>query len=131
MFLGTNPFVPDDPQYHPGATVPFSTPVFDSAHLIQAAQAGLQRIYRSGYRYKKAGVILMDLGPAQIQQGDLFAAQAPDARSRLLALVDETNRAMGRGTLRFAAEGIAQPWKMKRERVTPAYTSDWGALPEV
>jgi DNA polymerase V len=46
-------------------------------------------------------------------------------------VVDEANRTMGRGTLRFAAKGISQPWKMKRGRMTLAYTSDWGELPEV
>ena len=131
VFLGTNPFIPDEPQYHPGAVVPFATPVFDSAKLIQAARMGLKRIYRQGYRYKKAGIMLMDLGSVQIRQGDLFANPEPEASSRLLALVDAANRSLGRGTLRFAAEGIAQPWKMKRDRMTPAYTSDWGELPEV
>ena len=131
VFIGTNPFIPDEPQYHPGATVPFSIPVSDSARLIQAARLGLKRIYRQGYRYKKAGVMLMDLGSAGIQQGDLFAQAPTDSRARLLAVLDETNQRMGRGTLRFAAEGISQPWKMRRDKVTPSYTSDWDELPLV
>ncbi len=131
VFVNTNPFIPDEPQYHPGATLPFATPTADSARLIQAARQGLRRIYRPGYRYKKAGVMLMDLGPARVQQGDLFAPPETATRSRLLALVDAANRGLGQGTLRFAAEGIGQPWKMRRERMTPAYTSDWGELPEV
>lgn len=131
VFMGTNPFIPNEPQYHPGATIPFTTPVSDSSRLIQAARIGMKRIYRQGYRYKKAGVMLMELGSAQVQQGDLFAHQETETRSRLLAVVDEANRTLGRGTLRFAAEGIGQPWKMKRDRMTPAYTSDWAELPEV
>jgi DNA polymerase V len=132
IFIGTNPFIPDEPQYHPGAMVPFSTPTADTARLIQAAQAGLRRIYRKGYRYKKAGVMLMDLGSATVQQGDLFiSVPGTKARTRLLALMDEANQHMGRGTLRFAAEGIGQPWKMRRDRVTPSYTSDWNDLPQV
>ncbi|MCP5276957.1 MAG: Y-family DNA polymerase [Thiobacillus sp.] len=131
VFIGTNPFIPGEPQYHPGATVPFAGPVADSARLIQAARAGLRRIYRQGFRYKKAGVMLMDLGPAGVRQGDLFAQAPPDTRARLLAVLDETNQRMGRGTLRFAAEGVGQPWKMRRDRVTPAYTSDWDELPVV
>jgi DNA polymerase V len=131
VFIGTNPFIPGEPQYHPAATVPFTTPVADSARLIQAARAALRRIYRQGFRYKKAGVMLMDLGPAGMRQADLFARTPPDARARLLAVVDEANRRMGRGTLRFAAEGIGQPWKMRRERLTPAYTSNWDELPAV
>ena len=138
VFIGTNPFKPDDPQYHPGATVPFTLPTADTSKLIQAARAGLTRIYRKGYRYKKAGVMLMDLGPVNMRQGELFASEgtalpsitsnSTESRAKLLALMDAANQYLGRGTLRFAAEGVAQPWKMRRDRVTPAYTSDWGSL---
>ncbi len=67
-------------------------------------------------------------------QGDLFAAiqeAGTERRDRLLATVDTVNRDMRRGTLRFAAEGIGQPWRMKRERVTPDYTTSWSQLPLV
>jgi DNA polymerase V len=132
VFMGPNPFIPGEPQYHPGVVVPFSTPVADTARLIQAARAGLGRIYRKGYRYKKAGVMLLELMPAGQRQGELFAPQdATDTRARLLAVLDAMNRRLGRGTLRFAAEGVEQPWRMRRERVTPSYTSDWDELPRV
>lgn len=130
VFIGTNPFIPQEPQYHPGLVVPFATPVADPAHLIQAARAGLMRIYRRGLRYKKAGVLLLELVPAGQRQGELFTPQAlTGSRARLLAVLDTLNRRLGRGTLRFAAEGIEQSWRMRRERVTPCYTSNWDELP--
>jgi len=132
VFIQTNPFHPDEPQYHPATLVRLGAPTADSARLIAAARSGLRRIYRKGYRYKKAGVMLIDLQAAGVVQGDLFAAEAESGsarRDRLLQTLDSVNQQMGRGTLRFAAEGVFHPWKMRRDRVTPGYTTDWGQLP--
>lgn len=132
VFFGTNPFVPGDPQYHPAMLVPFPRPTQDTARLIEAARIAVRRLYRNGHRYKKSGVMLLDLAPAGIRQGELFGPDAgtDDARrGRLLATLDTVNRQMGRGTLRFGAEGTRQPWRMKRDRVTPGYTTRWGELP--
>lgn len=131
VFLQTNPFIPGEPQYHPATLVKFTTSTSDTARLIQAARSGLRRIYRQGFRYKKAGVMLLDLVPDGLQQGELFAAMPEvhsDRRDRLMSTLDEVNREMGKGTLRFLAEGAAKPWKMRRENLTPSYTTDWGAL---
>lgn len=131
VFLGTNPFIPGEPQYHPAAVTPFSSPTRDTARLIQAARGGLERIFRPGLRYKKAGVMLLDLVPDTVCQGELFGTgAAPDGarRGRLLAVLDQLNGEMGQGTLRFAAEGTGQPWRMKRDKLTAAFTSRWEAL---
>lgn len=131
VFIQTNPFKLDEPQYHPGLTIPLPAPSDDTAHLAKVALWGLKRLYRAGYRYKKCGVMLLDLAPAGQRQGDLFApaASATNAqRTRLMTLLDTVNQTFGRGTLRLAAEGIAQPWKMRRDRVTPGYTTRWNGL---
>lgn len=97
--------------------------------MIRAARAGIARIYRKEYRYKKAGVMLLDLLPAGVQQGDLFDQVVDEERrGRLLGAMDTINAEMGRGTLRFLAEGVSTPWKMRRENLTPAYTTNWGEL---
>ncbi|NCA91137.1 MAG: Y-family DNA polymerase, partial [Gammaproteobacteria bacterium] len=139
VFITTNPFKPETPQYHPGATVPLPIPTADTMRLLRAARVGLRHIYREGYEYKKAGVVLLDLAPVGAVTGDLFAATSlgSDAiredingrRERLMAVMDGINTRWGRGTVRYLAEGLAQPWQMRRGRMTPRYTTCWEELP--
>ena len=132
--IATNPFQPEEPQYHPSCCVPLVSPSADSTRLLQAARAGLDAIYREGHRYKRAGIVLLDLAPAGVQTGDLFAATAPvpaARREQLLTTMDRINGRWGRGTLRFLAEGLGQPWRMRRDRMSPGYTTDWQGLPIV
>jgi DNA polymerase V len=132
VVIGTNPFKPGEPQYHPSCCVPLAVPTADSTRLLQAATAGLRHIYRAGYRYKRAGIILLELAAAGARTGDLFApttAGTTERRQQLLSVLDGINQRWGRGTLRFLAEGLHQPWRMRRERMTPGYTTDWQGLP--
>ncbi len=83
--------------------------------------------------HQRAGVVLLDLSPAGALTGDLFAPVAPAGaarRARMLEVLDGVNGRWGRGTLRYLAEGGAgaQPWRMRRERLSPGYTTDWGGI---
>jgi len=132
VFIGTSPFKPEAPQYHPGATVPLSFPTADTTRLLQAARVGLRHIYRQGFAYKRAGVVLMDLAPVGAVTGDLFAvtrAETTERRGRLMAVMDDINTRWGRGTMRYLAEGLKQPWQMRRARMSPRYTTCWAELP--
>ena len=105
-----------------------------AARVAYAADLGL--IFRAGYRYQQAGVVLLDLSPAGAVTGDLFAPVAPAGAARLarlLEVLDGVNGRWGRGTLRYLAEGGAggQPWRLRRERLSPAYTTRWEELPGV
>ena len=131
-FIRTSPFREKDPQYSRSASIPLPSPTSDSAHITQTACAILKHIYRPGYKYAKAGVMLMDLQPATRQQLTLdLDADMPENRIRLMQAMDQINRRYGRGSLVLgSAGGIgAQPvWGMKQERKTAAYTTDWGHL---
>lgn len=81
VFLETNSFRPHDAQYHPSQTVTLPVPSADTAKIIRAALSGLAVIWREGYRYKKAGVMLLDLLPAATVQAALFD-RPDDARSQ-------------------------------------------------
>ncbi len=131
IFIQTNPFKTAEPQYHPGLTIPLPNPTDDTSRLSKVALWGLKRLYREGFRYKKCGVMLLELSPAGQRQGDLFATVTPDGhnrRDKLMALLDTVNQTFGRGTLKLAAEGVVQPWKMRRDKVTPGYTTGWDTL---
>ncbi|MBI3093476.1 MAG: Y-family DNA polymerase [Rhodocyclales bacterium] len=129
VFIRTSPFRQDLPQYAQAVTIPLPTPSDDTLLLTRAARWGLRRIYRAGYEYQKAGVMLMNLLPAEIRQQDMFyVARNSDA---LMTVMDRINGIWGRGTLRSAAEGITRAWGMKRKRMSPRWTTRWAEVPRV
>jgi DNA polymerase V len=88
-------------------------------------------MWRLGFRYKKCGVMLLDLSPAGRPQYDLFDAKDRQKQQAAMSALDAVNRRFGAGTLFYAGAGIRQPWAMKRGRKSPHYTTDWGSLLKV
>ena len=102
----------------------------DTLRLARAARYALERIYRPGYRYARAGVMLLDLAPAAQRQATLFEQPAAIARrQRLMATLAALNRQWGADTVTLAAAGIERRWAMKREKQSPHYTTRWDELP--
>jgi DNA polymerase V len=145
VFIRTSSFRADDAQYSGSVTVPLLRPTADSAELVGAAINGLRRIYKSGFRYAKAGVMLVDLQPQGLKQGELdFSGDGVEGsasvnvqcegRARLMATVDGLNHRFGRGSLALAGASLKrdrQAWSMRQERLTPGYTTDWNDMPIV
>jgi DNA polymerase V len=137
VFLQTNAYKTEEPQYHPLATVKLVLPTDDSLRLTSAALSGLRRIYKPGFRYIKAGVMFIEIQPGTVQQLPLFeddgvghavGTQAV-SRAKLMVAMDRVNRREGRGTIQLASAGMHNAWAMKRELMTPAYTTRWEELP--
>jgi len=131
VFIRTNPFNPREPQYHRSLTIPLPEATADTRVLINWALRVLGRIYRPGFAYQKAGVMLSELRPRTMAQTSLFSDPEDDRGRQLMATLDDINRRWGRGMLKTAAEGMDQTWQMKRERLSPEYTTDWEGLPVV
>jgi DNA polymerase V len=100
----------------------------DSGKLIGAALTGLAAVWRDGYRYKKAGVVLLDLHPASAVQEGLFDEADNPRRVALMRTLDRLNLRFGRDTVSFAAAGCRRPWKMSREFLSLRYTTAWDEL---
>ena len=115
VFIETNRFKPDDAQHYAAWPVRLPVATSDSGKLIGAALAGLAAIWRDGYRYKKAGVVLLDLHPAASVQEGLFDKKDDARRVTLMRTVDRLNLRFGRDTVSFAATGRQRPWKLRRE----------------
>ncbi len=129
VFITTNRFQPDEPQYANSAVVQLPQPTNDTLTLVQAALRAVERLYRSGYRYKKAGVLLTELSPASVVQTDLFSNLAQqERRGALMRTVDSLNRQFGAGAVFCAAEGVEKEWGMRAERKSPCYTTKWGEV---
>jgi DNA polymerase V len=127
-FIRTSPFR-KDPQYSRSVSMPLRRPTSDTSALVSAAIAGLKAIFRPGFKYAKAGVMLMDLQADTISQGelDLENDDAPD-HSKLMTTLDGLNQRFGKGTVLMASAGLAgerRAWVMKQARRTPAYTTCW------
>jgi DNA polymerase V len=106
-------------------------PADDTRVLVKAALAGLEHIFRPGFRYQKAGVMLLELDSGRARQAGLFdephLVENPE-RPKLMSTLDAVNRRMGKGTLRLAGEGYKKRWKVRAERKSPRYTTRWDEL---
>jgi DNA polymerase V len=88
----------------------------------------LRKIYRSGYRYQKARIMLAGLVSINDRQCDLFSLAEENKSGKLMEVMDRINVRMGNGTLKLASEGFRQPWKMKQANRSPSYTTNWDEL---
>jgi len=129
VFVATSRFL--EKPYANLATVPLYPPTDDTTRLIHAALAALRLIFREGFKYQKAGVMLTGLEPRAGLTESLFVQYDRDRSARLMAAVDGVNHRLGPDTLRFAAAGFARPWHMRREHASPCYTTRWDELPTV
>ena len=127
VFLQTNRFRKDQPQYNPCLAVPLPQATSDSLLVNRWAAALTERMYRPDYIYKKAGVMLSDITPVGQQQTDWLEPAAP-TQTPLMNALDELNQRYGRGTVKISGQGARGAWQMKQERKSPCYTTDWEGL---
>ena len=130
VFLQTNRFRKDLPQYSPSLAVPLPQPTHDTLVVNRWADALCERMFREGYQYKKAGVMLSELSPVTHQQGDWLEA-SPPGHSKLMQALDHLNARYGRGAIKVSTQGAYQGWQMRQERKSPNYTTDWDDVPVV
>lgn len=131
VFVRTNPFK-DVPQYANQIVVPLPHPTDDTLLIGRAVAAGLKAIYQPGFRYKKSGVMLVQLMPKAGRQATLFEdVEAIARRERLSQAMDRINARFGRRTVVLAGAGIDRRWAMRAENRTPAYTTRWDEFPRV
>jgi len=124
VYLCTNRFRADLPQYRRYINVQLPVALNDTSGIINAALEGLYAIYKSGYEYKKCGVVLNDLVQANEVQQSLFYNRR-DKDERISASIDQINQAFGSDTIRYAVQGENKSWSIKREKLSPSYTTNW------
>lgn len=131
MFIRTSPFIPNEPQYSKTLSAELPNPTDDTRDLLEVANVLFRRIYRAGYRYAKGGVMLADFYEHGTYQPDLFFGNSQrENTKRLMEVVDRINHS-GLGNVFFAAQGTTPQWSMKREHLSPGYTTRWEELPKV
>ncbi|MDJ6798888.1 MULTISPECIES: Y-family DNA polymerase [Salmonella] len=129
VFVKTSPFAVNESYYGNLASEKLLIPTQDTRDIIAAAVRALDRIWVNGHRYAKAGCMLNDFTPTGVSQLNLFDEVQPRERSeQLMKVLDGINHS-GLGKVWFAGRGIAQEWQMKREMLSPAYTTRWSDIP--
>lgn len=129
VFVRTSPHALDEEFYSNQAMSQLLTPSNDTRDIIRAAMNALDCIWIDGHRYMKAGVILGDFFSQGVAQLNLFDDDKPHPNSESLMRVMDGINQSGKGKLWFAGQGIQKQWAMKREMLSPAYTTRYAELP--
>lgn len=131
VFIRTSPFKDNEPQYSNSASGELLIPSCDTRDFIELANHLLKRIWKDGFRYAKAGVMLSDFYDPGMFQPGLFNDVSTRSNSQQLMSVLDTINQSGAGKVFFAGQGTKKDWSMKREHLSPAYTTRWDQLPRV
>ena len=130
VFLQTNPYKIHTKQYANSASTLLVAATDHTGLITTAALKCLRRIYKKGYLYKKAGIMLLDLSPASTRQADLF--YTPNNKQDLLMqMLDAVNSKFGKRSLYMASEGTSMTWRMRCDNRSPNYTTSWQNLARV
>ena len=129
LFLNTNRHRKDQPQLSPSAMIPLASPRDDTRIILEAVREGLEQMYRPGFQFMKAGVMLLDLVDAQQYQLSLLQP-SHKAHPHLMNTVDAINQRMGQGTIRFGMTEAEAPWQLRCAHRSNRYTTCWDELME-
>ena len=125
VFIHTNAFKENEPQYGKNFVCKLPVETNSTMELVRYSLAALEAIYKSGYRYKKAGVIVFDIVPENEAQGSLFDNVDRPKHAEIMKTLDQINAKFGRDTVKLAVQGSGQKWKLRQEKLSPCYTTRW------
>lgn len=131
VFIHTNAFKTDAPQYRNSLSRVLPFPTSFTPDLLHVALDMVRSIYHEGYFFSKAGVFISKIVPQEVLQADLFGDYSIEReykKARLMCVVDLLNEWWGSNTIFFGAQGIDRVWKMRQERRSPRYTTRWGEI---
>lgn len=123
VFIHTNNFREDLPQYFQNCVIKLPVPTSDTPEIVHYTLAALRNIYRKGYWYKKAGVIIMEVAPDNAIQQNIFDTVDRNKQQRLMKVVDKLNSGFTKNNLTLAIQGGRRKWKLKQELLSPCYTT--------
>lgn len=121
VFIHTNNFREDLPQYWQSTSIDLPVATNDTSELTQYALAGLRKIFQKGYAYKKAGVIITEITGSP--QFGIFDSVDRDKREKLMQAIDQINH-HSNNYIKLAAEGTSKEWGLKREMLSNKFTTD-------
>ena len=129
VFIETNRFS-NEPQYAPSRSIELSPATNNTKHIVRAAIRGVKEAYREGFKFKKAGVMLLDLAGAADAPQSLFDSHDPKD-DKLIEAFDQINREQGPGAINFGTAGQPSGWHSASAYRSPRYTTEWSDIPAV
>lgn len=132
VYIRTSPFQKNEPYYMNSHVIPLLFPSHDTALLIKAAISGLEKIFKDGFSYKKAGVTVLQISSEDQVIPSLFQDREDSVkRKSLFKTLDNLNHRFGRSSLVFASEGFRKSWRPNASLKSPSFTQSWDQLPRV
>ena len=130
VFVRTSPFQRNFGYYSNAKTVDFPIATNNSIEIVKTAISILENIFKNGYRYQKAGVMLTGLSNAS-DKTNLFTSEKDEKINSLMRSIDNTNYRYGRSTLSVASAGVHKKWNMRRQYSSKIDTADFYCLPTI
>lgn len=127
IFILTNYHREDQPQHREGRLAQFPMPIDSTLEMVKAAKKTLKELYRKGYGYKKAGVILYDIAPNTGIQAMMFDEIDRPKHKALMQTIDSLNAHHGRSTVALASQGT-HGIPSNRDHLSPQYTTEWNDI---
>jgi DNA polymerase V len=124
VLIQTNVHRTQDKQYARNITLQLPVATNSTAEIIHYALKGLDMIYKTGYNFKKAGVIVMDIVPESEVQQSFFDQTDRKKDARLMKTLDKVNTRFGKDLIKFAIQGYSKKWRLKQESLSPCYTTN-------
>lgn len=131
VFIKTNEFQQGERYYSNSISLTFDEPTYDTRTVIGLAKQALRKIYKPGLKYKKTGILLIDLIDENYKQLSFLDTLTPAPNHRILRALDAINNRYGKNTLFIAAQGIKRKWQILASNRTPRYTTSWNELVNV
>ena len=122
VFIHTNPFS-EYPQHYPSINIDLPVPTNATNELLKYAMKALRLAFKKGYKYQKAGVVVMDLVPEEVVQSSLFDKRNRKRDSKLHHVIDSVNGYFGRDKIRFSVQGYSEKWRLKAEKLSRRFTT--------
>ena len=130
VFIRTSPFQSRFGYYSNSKTIDFPIATNNSIEIVKAALTGLETIFKNGYRYQKAGIMLTGLSNSNDGK-NLFSSEKDEKINSLMRSIDNTNHRYGRATLSLASAGVHKKWNMRRQHSSKIDTADYYCLPTI
>ncbi len=131
VFIRTSPFDKNRKYYSNSINIELPVATNNSIELIKTAISGLKKIYKYGYFYQKAGIILSKLRDASEKELNLLTPVLENKSKPLMRAIDFTNAKYGRNAISIAQAGISNDWKMRREHSSRIDTASFDFLPKI
>jgi DNA polymerase V len=128
VFIQTNPFRPEDKQLYGSINLRLRVASNNTQELIKYALRGLNHIFQDGYKYVKAGIMVLDIAPEWVTQLSLFDAVPRTKDKALMKTIDQINHTFGTNTVRMGVQGYNHVWGLRREHLSKKYTTNLNEL---